>query len=513
MRGTRRLKRFVVLAGTLGFVVAFSTPALSADRSGGPEVVKGGLTGTYIVPAGISKIQHVIIITQENRSFDSYFGTFPRVNGFPTSNGQFTTCIPDPLRSTCDYPFHDTADINGGGPHEQSYNGPDIDGGLMDGFVVSVEKHLPLCTDPTDPECTITATGPEPDVMGYHTAAEIPNYWTYASDFTLDDNFFESVDSSSNAAHDYLVSAWSAQCATANPFSCVNDSGEPNGGAPKIEAAVKSMFKTGTADIQYSWTDITWLLHMYGVSWGYYVESGTQPDCVASDQCPPVTQNYVTGGIWNPLPLFNDVRQDNQMGNILPVQTYLYQALHGTLPQVSWVVPSNPNSEHPPQSVHQGQAYVTALINAVMKGPDWDSTAIFLNWDDWGGFYDNVDPPVVDQNGYGLRVPDIVISPYARAGYIDNTVLAPDAYLKFIEDDFMNGARLDPANDGRPDPRTDVREDKAILGNFSSDFDFNQAPLPPVLLPTNPPTDSPSIPTYFAGMGPCVGCTVLPPNH
>ena len=82
-------------------------------------------------------------------------------------------------------------------------------------------------------------------------------------------------------------------------------------------------------------------------------------------------------------------------------------------------MPSERDSEHPPWSVHQGQAYVTALINAAMKSPTWDSTAIFLSWDDWGGFYDSVRPPTVDQNGYGLRVPGIVISPYAKAGFID----------------------------------------------------------------------------------------------
>ena len=144
---------------------------------------------------------------------------------------------------------------------------------------------------------------------------------------------------------------------------------------------------------------------------------------------------------------------------------------------------------------------MTAIVNAAMKSPDWDSTAIFLQWDDWGGFYDHVVPPAVDQNGYGLRVPAMVISPYAKQGYIDHQTLSSDAYLKFIEDDFLGGSRLNPKTDGRPDPRPDVREDEKILGNMVNDFDFNQAPRAPVLLPTNPPTDSPSIPAYFTGHG------------
>ena len=125
------------------------------------------------------------------------------------------------------------------------------------------------------------------------------------------------------------------------------------------------------------------------------------------------------------------------------------------MPAVSWVIPSGEVSEHPPSPVSYGQSYVTSLVNAVMSGPDWNSTAIFLAWDDWGGFYDHVTPPTVDQNGYGLRVPGIVISPYARTGYIDHQTLSFDAYDKFIEDVFLGGQRLDPRTDGRPDPRTD----------------------------------------------------------
>jgi phospholipase C len=143
-------------------------------------------------------------------------------------------------------------------------------------------------------------------------------------------------------------------------------------------------------------------------------------------------------------------------------------------------------SEHPPALVSTGQSYVTSLINAVMQSPDWSSSAIFLTWDDWGGFYDHVAPPTVDQNGYGLRVPALVISPWARRGYIDHQTLSFDAYLKFIEDDFLGGQRLDPKTDGRPDPRPDVRENASILGSLVNDFDFNQTPLPPLILPINP---------------------------
>jgi phospholipase C len=150
-------------------------------------------------------------------------------------------------------------------------------------------------------------------------------------------------------------------------------------------------------------------------------------------------------------------------------------------------VPGNLASEHPGSGtpIRDGQAYVTTMINAVMQGPDWDSTAIFLTWDDWGGFYDHVEPPVVDENGYGLRVPGIVISPWVKQG-IDHPPLPFEAYLKLIEDRFLGGQRLDPATDGRPDPRPTVREDVKILGDLAEAFDFTQDPLPPLILDPRP---------------------------
>jgi phospholipase C len=129
-----------------------------------------------------------------------------------------------------------------------------------------------------------------------------------------------------------------------------------------------------------------------------------------------------------------------------------------------------------------------------MQGPDWDSTVIFLSWDDWGGFYDHVVPPQVDQNGYGLRVPGMVISPYAKRGFIDHQTLSQDAYVKFMEDLFLGSQRIDPATDGRPDPRPDVRENMPQLGNLILDFNFNQPPRPPLVLPVHPAPGPASMP-------------------
>jgi phospholipase C len=431
---------------------------------------------------GIHRIKHVVIIMQENRSFDSYFGTFPGADGIPRRNGQFTVCLPRTLGG-CNKPFHDPRIVNGGGPHLHQDAVDAIDGGKMDGFVQDAERGDRGCTITINPKCV---AGMRTDVMGYHDAREIPNYWTYARDFVLDDHMFEPVTSWSLPAHQYMVSAWAAQCSSAAASSCKNNIGEPYTPAAQ-QRFVDRAIATGSAPVHDAWTDITYLLYKHRVSWGYYVEQGDEPDCEDdAARCPLKPQDYKTPGIWNPLPLFTDVQKDGQLRNVQPVRSFLAAAKSGTLPAVSWITPSQVNSEHPPASVREGQAWVTNLVNKVMSGPDWSSTAIFVSWDDWGGFYDHVPPPTVDGNGYGIRVPGLVISAYAKRGYIDHQTLSHDAFLKFIEDDFLNGQRLDPKTDGRPDPRPSVRESSAQLGNIAADFDFRQPPRRPEILPTDP---------------------------
>ena len=245
--------------------------------------------------------------------------------------------------------------------------------------------------------------------------------------------------------------------------------------------------------IDFAWTDLTYLLYENNVSWGYYVTTGAEPDCEDDDvECDPVAQGPGTPGVWNPLPYFDTVKQDGQLDNIQDVSNFYEAAKNGSLPAVSWVIPGKNESEHAPASIDDGQAYVTGLINAIMQGPEWDSTAIFLTWDEWGGFYDHVQPPKIDKNGYGLRVPGLVISPYAKQGYVDHQTLSFDAYLKFIEDLFLDGQRIDPETDGRPDPRPTVREEVSELGDLREDFDFSQAPRPPVVLEPRPSTSDES---------------------
>jgi phospholipase C len=438
---------------------------------------------------GIHKIRHVVVIMQENRSFDSYFGTYPGADGIPMRDGHPAVCVRNPNTRRCVRPFHDRNDRNLGGPHSQDNAIADINDGKMNGFIAQQTEARAGCEQLFNPACGRGASSGRPDVMGYHDGADIPNYWAYANNFVLQDHMFQSDASWSLPAHLYMVSEWSALCRVpGDATSCVNDDQNP-GLPPDFQRRNLRIAAPTTPD--YAWTDLTYLLHKAGVSWGYYVFTGSEPDCEddAALSCQPVKQGPKTPGIWNPLPYFDTVHQDGQLTDIQTLQNFFAQAKAGTLPAVSWIDPNGTVSEHPPALVSAGQSYVTGLVNAIMRSPDWNSTAIFLAWDDWGGFYDHVRPPRVDQNGYGLRVPGIVISPYARKGYIDHQTLSFDAYVKFIEDDFLGGQRLDPATDGRPDPRPDVRENAPQLGDLAQDFDFTQSPRAPLILQIRPRTD------------------------
>ncbi len=450
-------------------------------------------SGTEPSPAGTSvagrHLTHLIFIMQENRSFDHYFGTYPGADGIPMNNGVPTVCVPDAKTGTCVKPFHDAHVINAGGPHSEEVAAADVNGGKMDGFINSVRtgRHKFCSQFPFDPACA-NSTGYQrrPDVMGWHDAREIPNYWAYAQHFVLQDHMFESAFSWSLPSHLFMVSGWSADCPTTNAQSCRSDLVQPG--------HVDNSKKTPTTP--FAWTDLTYLLHEAGVSWNYYVADETDLSCpFEAPRCNDTTKPTTgTPAIWNPLSNFATVQANGQRSNIRHLKDFLKAAKDGNLPAVSWVAPSAPNSEHPPNSIATGQAYVTRIVNAVMASPDWKTSAIFVSWDDWGGFYDHVVPPTVDANGYGLRVPGLVISPWVRAGMIDHQQLSFDAYLKLIEDLFLGGARIDPSTDGRPDPRPGVRENAPGLGNLLSEFDFSRQPIPPLVLPPHPPPGPASIP-------------------
>ncbi len=389
------------------------------------------------VATGLEKLKHFVFIMQENRSFDSYFGTYPGADGIPSG-----VSFVDSYDGTTVTPYHDTNDSNRGGPHDWDNAQADIDNGKMDGFLAQSYKAKNPNGNLFNPN---SASGVNPkDVMGYHDYHEIPNYWDYAELYVLQDRMFESVASYSLPAHLYMLAAQSG--------------GYVNGAAQPYPST-------------YNFPEITELLTSGKIDWKYYVTAGTEPDTedahvVGSESQEKQEPDKYT--LWNPLPAFPKVQNDPAQRSRLQGTSQFYKdAASGNLPQVSWVIPSGAVSEHPPESIMTGMAYVTGLVNAVMQGPDWNSTAIFISWDDWGGFYDHVPPPQVDQYGLGIRVPGLVISPYARENYIDHNTYSFESWLKIVEERF----------DVHP---MTARDTNAL--NMLDAFDFNQQPRAPVIL-------------------------------
>jgi phospholipase C len=195
------------------------------------------------------------------------------------------------------------------------------------------------------------------------------------------------------------------------------------------------------------------LLQNEGLSWGYYA--------------PGIGQS---GYIWSALDAIRHIRLISLwQQHVVPTEQFVLDAQSGNLPAVSWLVANAELSEHPPASVCIGENWTVTQLNAVMTGPDWDSTVVFLTWDDFGGFYDHVAPPVVDNFGFGPRVPFLIISPWAKRDYITHTTLEFSSVLKFIEERFD----LDPLTERDKD-----------ANDLIDSFNFDRQPRRPLILNT-----------------------------
>lgn len=391
------------------------------------------------VPPGFEIVRHVVWIIQENHSFDNYFGTYPGADGFPP-----TTCSPKlPGSRECVAPFH----MPKGMPicdlaHEWEVAHAAYDNGRMDGFV--------------------WAEG-SPYTMGYYDGHDIPNYWQYARHFTLCDRFFSSLNGPSLPNHVYTVAAQS-------------------GGLIKNAGSVEQVEKDLDDPAGFSFASMMDLMSKSGTSWKYYVEAEPLPQDVQEKSRSnrylwyPDPKEFT---LWNPLPGFKSIRDNpDQMAHLVDLKNYFTDLKQGTLPEVAWIIPRFNDSEHPPEPmspVAQGMWYVTKMVNALMESPYWNDSVIFLTWDDYGGFYDHVPPPTVDAFGYGPRVPTLVISPFAKPGYISHRTYDFTSMLKFIEERF--GLPHLTARDHQADDMKDV-------------FDFNQPAVPPLVIAV--PPDLPS---------------------
>jgi phospholipase C len=282
--------------------------------------------------------------------------------------------------------------------------------------------------------------GPTPpwvlNTLSYYDWHEIPNYWEYARRFVLCDQFFSSLAGPSEPNHLFTVAAKSG--------GLVNNPNYRDRNGNRAAGAVG-----GDTDSVYTFPTMAELLQNTHVSWKYYDEK-------------PNPQKH---SLWNPLPGFRQFQQSPElMSHLVGMSQFYRDAKSGHLPQVCWIVPNRADSEHPPSDSARGMWHVTDLVNAIMQSSAWSSTVIIITWDDYGGFYDHVAPPPVDQFGYGPRVPALVISPYARPGFCCHTTFDFTSPLKLIEERF----NLKPltSRDGEANDMLDC-------------FDFQQKPVPP----------------------------------
>jgi phospholipase C len=416
------LGRYVVAIGclALSFLIVHHSSFGQNRRVSGP-----GDTNNHrrYVPAGLRKIKHIVFLVKENRTFDNYFGTFPGADG--ATSGTISTGQTIHLRQAPDVLPRDIS-------HSFQSAALAIDGGAMDKFDL------------------IPGGNQNGDYLAYsqYTETDIPNYFTYARHFVLADKFFSSLTGPSFPNHLYTIGAQSGGAinnpSSANRWGCDSPA----------NSRVQVMEDDGTTIPEYPCFDfrtLADLLESEGLSWKYYAPGQDQ-----------------SGYIWSALNAIAHIRLTQLWTeHVVPTADFVADAQNGNLPAVSWLVIGSGRSEHPPASVCVGENWTVEQINAVMQGPDWESTVVFLTWDDFGGFYDHVAPPRVDNFGLGPRVPLLIISAWARSGYIEHNPLEFSSILKFIEDRFD----LD---------RLTERDEKST--DLFDAFDFDDHPRPSLIL-------------------------------
>lgn len=402
-----KVKLLAMMFVTIGVTIAVLAPAQAVAQE----------------RATRTPIEHLVFLMQENHSFDNYFGTYPGANGLPAD-----TCIPvDPFAEPdgpCVKPFHigDT-DVQMDDPdHSENTHSVQYHDGRLDGFVYALNQRS------QDGRLA----------MGYYDESDLPYYWNIAENYVLFDNFFSSAAGGSNTNHFFWVSATPGQAAAG-------------------ETQQETLAETPT---------IFDRLQEHGISWKFYVQN-YEPGLTyrTLEQYPG---NRAAQVIWVPLLNFDRFLDDPELSqHIVNLDEYYEDLANGTLPAVAFIAPSGP-SEHPPSSLQSGQRFVKTLIQRLMQSQYWNNTAFLWAYDDWGGWYDHVPPPQVDDYGFGFRVPALLVSAYARHSYIDSTLLDYTSVLKFIEDNW-----------GVP-PLT---ERDANANSIINAFDFSQPPRQPVILP------------------------------
>ncbi|HXW99795.1 MAG TPA: alkaline phosphatase family protein [Candidatus Acidoferrales bacterium] len=424
-------------------------PLMGLGSAAGVLLSLNGCSGVgnhSVSPPPTQHIQHVVVIFQENRSPDNLFqdpvlyqqrGADIAQSGL-NSLGQSVTLTGTTLVNVYDLNHSHTA-------FEQMYDGGKMDG--ADKIHVSCPKKDPDCA-PANPQYMFV------------NPADVQPYFQLAEQYTFGDRMFQTNQGPSFPAHQFIISGTSAPTATSDLFASENmNAGAINAGCIAAPGTFTRLIDPSGDESQtiypcFEHPTLTDLLHAKGISWRYYAPSAgsiwTGPDAI-QHMCVPQTQNgqlACTGGPWQNV--------------MIPETQVLTDIAKHQLAQVTWVIPNGATSDHAGATDGSGPSWVASIVNAIGNSSYWGNTAIFITWDDWGGWFDHVAPKVINSYEYGFRVPLIVVSPYAKAAHISHVTHDFGSILKFIEETY-----------GLPS----LGYADAPADDFVDCFDFNQTPL------------------------------------
>lgn len=397
-------------------------------------------------------ISHVVVIVQENRTFENFFTGYPGANAPPSGcaipekkarpqndgrsapGGMKLQCPTGDIAIRLKPITFDFVDLG----HDWQTSQIDYDQGKMDGFSKFYGKN-----------------GPYP-AYSYVKRSLIKPYWDMAQQYVLADEMFPTEWGGSFTGHLTLVAGTDdidqapSEAVIDNPTHAPYDCDAPPGTASSyVTYAKKVHMNKGPFPCYDQWMSIANVLDDAGVSWKYYVT------------------RKLDAGIWEPFEAMRYVRYGSDWANIIAPQTkILTDPGNGYLAAVSFVTPSTVDSDHPLGKSDQGPSWVASVVNAIGESSYWNTTAIVVLWDDWGGWYDNAKPPQLDYRGLGFRVPCLIISPYAKHGYVDNTQYEFASILKFIEEVYGTES-IGPPSEGYTDQRAT---------SLDAAFDFKQSP-------------------------------------
>ena len=368
--------------------------------------------GTVRAADPATPLEHLIVLMQENHTFDNYFGTYPGADGIPAG-----VCMPVDLSvpdGECIAPFH-VGDVNvslDDPDHSNTTSLLQYNDGQMNGFVHALNDK--------NQDGRLA--------MLYYDGSDVPYYWNLADQYVLFDQWFSSYAGPSFTNHVYWVA----------------------GRGPDPDPAIQNLD---------AFPSIFDELEAAGVSWKFYVqnyEPGLNYRTVYDYPADRAAQV-----VWNPLLSYDRFLDDPELNShIVDLDQYYIDLQEGTLPAVAYIAPSGP-SEHPPGSILSGQRFVRSLVQALMRSSAWDTAALLVTYDDWGGWYDHVSPPQVDEFGYGFRVPTFMVGGYVKQGFIDHTVLDHTSILKFIEENWGVAP---------------LQSRDAAANSFAQAFDFTKPP-------------------------------------